>query len=283
MGSPFGLQHTITAGIVSAVGRKDLDITNYENFIQTDAAINPGNSGGPLINLSGEVIGINTAIFSRSGGNTGIGFAIPIDFAKPIIGQLQEHGSVRRGFLGVMIQDLNKELADSLGINRSEGALISEVMQDSPAARAGLESGDVVEAVNGVVVSDANELKHEIAAIAPGNDCRLTILRGERTMTLVAQLDQRPGDPSAPATANASAEWGLLLDQQGNEGVVIRQVLPNSPAMQAGLQAGMILLKVGRENITNVQQAQFALSVDRERIAILVDDGRGATYRILKK
>lgn len=192
MGSPFGLDQTVTAGIISATGRANVGITDYEDFIQTDAAINPGNSGGPLVNLRGEVVGINTAIASRSGGYMGVGFAIPSEMAGRVMHSIIDKGFVTRGWLGAMIQDLSEELAESFKFESTEGVLIGDVVAESPAANAGLKSGDIVTKYNGQAVETANELRNAVAATAPDTDATLEIFRDGERKTLkvrIAQLD----------------------------------------------------------------------------------------------
>ena len=191
IGNPFGLSHTLTAGIVSAKGRSGIGLADYENFIQTDAAINPGNSGGPLVNLDGQVVGINTAIFSRSGGYMGIGFAIPINMAKQIRDQLVENGTVTRGQLGVYIQDLTDDLAQSFGLKDSKGILISKVIEDSPAAKAGLKQGDIVLKADGKPVGKVNEFRNGIAMTAPGTVVRLDILRNGKPEQIKVTIGKR--------------------------------------------------------------------------------------------
>ncbi|MCK5913696.1 MAG: Do family serine endopeptidase, partial [Desulfuromusa sp.] len=187
-GNPFGLSHTLTAGIVSAKGRSGIGLTDYENFIQTDAAINPGNSGGPLINLDGEVVGMNTAIFSRSGGYMGIGFAIPINMAQNIYQQLVKHGGVTRGRLGVLIQDLTKDLAESFDIDQRVGILIAQVVGDSPAEKAGLKQGDVILKFNGNKVDKVAKFRNQIAMTRPGTDVEFLVLRDTKKKKIKAKI-----------------------------------------------------------------------------------------------
>jgi Do/DeqQ family serine protease len=192
IGNPFAVGQTVTMGIVSATGRSRLGITNFENFIQTDAAINPGNSGGALINSRGEVVGINTAIFSRSGGSHGIGFAIPVQLARGVMQQLIDHGRVVRGWLGITAQELTPEVAESLGMTDPRGLLIAGVIEDGPAAKAGIGPGDVILSVEGTQIDSAPQLLDEIAARQPGDNIRITLLRDRREVALHAQLEERP-------------------------------------------------------------------------------------------
>jgi len=194
IGSPFGLDQTVTAGIVSAKGRANVGITDYEDFIQTDAAINPGNSGGPLVNLKGEVIGINTAIASRSGGSTGVGFAIPSDMVRRVMESILDNGRVDRGWLGVGIQDLDEDLARSFGLKSTRGALVGGVFPNGPAAKAGLKPGDVLLKVAGREVRDANHLRHMVAGIAPNKKVRLDVFRAKKTIQLEVTIGLRDVD-----------------------------------------------------------------------------------------
>ena len=202
IGSPFGLTGTVTSGIVSAKGRDGMGITDYENFLQTDAAINPGNSGGPLVNLQGQAVGINTAIVSRSGGYNGIGFAIPMNMAKQICDQLMEHGTVTRGFLGVMIQPLTPELAKSFGLGDATGVLIGDVSSDGPAARIGLQRGDVIVKFNGEPVKDTTSFRNRVAMIKPETSVNLEVLRDGQPKTFSLQVGKLPENDSVAAAQN---------------------------------------------------------------------------------
>jgi len=192
IGNPFGLSHTLTVGVVSAKGRTSLGINDYEDFIQTDAAINPGNSGGPLVNLDGEVVGINTAIFSRSGGYMGVGFAIPIDLAKGIANQLMDTGEVTRGYLGIVIQALTPELAESFDLENKAGILVAQVTEDSPAAQAGLQQGDVIVAYQGKPVMDVGSFRNRVSLTLPGSREQLTIIRGGKRHGITVPLENSP-------------------------------------------------------------------------------------------
>ncbi|MEW7984075.1 MAG: Do family serine endopeptidase [Candidatus Sedimenticola endophacoides] len=203
IGNPFGLSHTLTVGVVSAKGRTSVGINDYEDFIQTDAAINPGNSGGPLVNLDGEVVGINTAIFSRSGGYMGVGFAIPSNLAKAIANQLIEHGEVTRGYLGIVIQQLTPDLAESFDIDSGKGILVAQVSEDSPAEKAGLRQGDVIVEYRGEPVSDVGGFRNRVSLTAPGSTETVTVLRGGKRKTLqvtIGRLHRRQADRSGPGT-----------------------------------------------------------------------------------
>jgi len=253
-GNPFGLEGTITKGIVSAKGRQDLGIAPYEDFIQTDAAINPGNSGGPLLNVRGEVVGVNTAIFSRTGGYMGIGLAIPSKMVQPIIDQIMQNGSVKRAYLGIILQPIDKELSDALGLDKPEGILISDIVKDSPAAKAGLQQGDIIIQYNDQPIKNLNKFRNEIAMMAPGSDIKLKILRNNKVKTLTVCLGcQNDGEVSS---AELSQKLGIELENLTPElasklgyssdvgGVVISKVKPGSPAAMAGLRSTFLITGV---------------------------------------
>jgi serine protease Do len=254
LGSPCGLEETITQGIVSAKGRQDLGIATYEDFIQTDAAINPGNSGGPLLNVRGEVIGVNTAIFSRSGGYMGIGFAIPSKMVQPVIDQIMEKGSVKRGYLGVILQPIDKELGNALELDKPEGILISDVMKDSPASKAGLQQGDIILQCNGKPIKNLNKFRHDIAMMTPGMTVQLKILRNGKTQTvkvelgsqndgevMSVELTQKLGIELENLTPELSSKLGYSSDVTG---VLISKVKPGSAAAMAGLRPAFLITGV---------------------------------------
>lgn len=265
VGSPFGLEQTVTAGIVSATGRANVGIADYEDFIQTDAAINPGNSGGPLVNLQGEVVGINTAIASRTGGNLGVGFAIPSNMAKSVMDKLIDHGHVERGYLGAMIQDLDEDLADSFGYDSTEGVLIGDVLPDGPAATAGLKSGDIVIEFNGQPVGDANELRNAVAATKPGTDAPIRIFRDGSQQELSVRIGQREGAAIAARTGGASNnDLGITVEtltpdkaqQHGfdrdESGVLVTAVDPGGSAASVGIRPGDLIISVGGQPVEDV-------------------------------
>jgi serine protease Do len=298
IGSPFELSQTVTVGVVSAKGRNRMGITDYENFIQTDAAINPGNSGGPLLNIRGEAVGMNTAIFSRSGGYMGIGFAIPINMAKSIEQQLRKSGKVTRGWLGILIQDINEDLAKSFGLKDTSGALISEVTEDSPAKKSGLLQGDIVTAINGALVTDVADLRNKIAMTPPHTDLTLRILRDGKEKDLVVSVGEQPGDMASitkKITGTTLSEMGLSLqdltdevaEQFGyskNQGVLIADVEPDSPAAQVGLQAGQLVEEVNRIRVQNLKELQQALkkSANPKQVLLRVRSGERSQYVVLQ-
>jgi serine protease Do len=271
VGSPFGLQATVTSGIISAKARQ-IGAGPYDDFIQTDAAINPGNSGGPLLNMRGEVIGINTAIVR---GGAGIGFAIPSNMAKRVANELRTTGRVTRGYLGVSLQPLTSDLAASFGVKDSKGALVSDVAADSPAARAGLKSGDVILEFNGKKVEDPSALARAVAAAKPGETGKLVVWREKKQQTLEVKLGDMPAErtaatPAAPAGKGAaSSEMGLAvqpitpeiakeLELKDPSGVVVSRVAPSSPAAQAGLERGDVIVEVDRKPVKTVDDFEKA-------------------------
>lgn len=264
IGSPMSqnLAYSVTQGIVSAKGRSNVGLAEYEDFVQTDAAINPGNSGGPLVNLDGELVGINTAIVSRSGGNQGIGFAVPSRMAESVMRSLVDQGKVVRGWLGVYIQDVSEDIADAFNLKDNRGALVSEVMEDSPAGKAGLQAGDVILEVDGRSIESSTELRSTIASNGPNTEVRLKILRDGDVITKDLTLGELPGEVAATGV-NGGLEELLgfsfsdlnrqLAEQfqleQWTNGVVVTDIDPNSNAARAGLRAGDIITGVNRVSL----------------------------------
>jgi serine protease Do len=254
----------MTAGIVSAKGRTGLGISDYEDFIQTDAAINPGNSGGPLVNLDGEVIGINTAIFSRSGGYMGVGFAIPIDMAKGIASQLLDKGEVTRGFLGIAIQPLTPELAESFDTSQRQGIVVAEVTEGTPAHRGGLKQGDLIVKLNGKAVADSGDFRNRISLTPPGSKIELGIIRngasqvvavtvGELNQEKVAQSTTKTADNLGLAVQTLSRELADSMGIPATQGVVVTSVSPGSIAAMAGIDTGTVITQVNRKPVTTAQ------------------------------
>lgn len=268
VGNPFGLRETLTVGVVSAKGRSNMDIAEYEDFIQTDAAINPGNSGGPLLNIDGEVVGINTAIVGPNGGNVGIGFAIPINMAKSIKEQLIAKGKVTRGFLGVLLNrgEVSEDMAESFGLDKAQGVLIVEVVPDSPAAVAGLQEGDIVLKMNGNEVVDNSAFRNGIAMITPGTDVKLDVFRDGRRTTLSVTVGTLPGEGElGEAAAELVRDIGLAvrdltpelarrLGYDFDKGVVVESVEEGSAAHQAEIQPGNLIMGVNRRPVGNRQE-----------------------------
>lgn len=275
VGSPFGLDQTVTAGIISAKGRQ-MDIADYEDFIQTDAAINPGNSGGPLVNLKGEVIGINTAIASRTGAYNGVGFAIPSNMASTIKDAIVKHGKVQRGRLGALIQNLDEDLAKSFNFDSTKGVLIGDVLDNSPAKKAGLKSGDIVVEFNGKPMENANQLRMAVAATPPGTTSDLTIVRNGKRQTLKITTDELTDDMAKTGAAGApqesSADFGLTVQtltpeladklgyEQDQQGVVITDVDPTSIAARARLRPRDLVIDVDGKPVRNIRDFREAMA-----------------------
>ncbi len=290
VGNPFGLNQTVTMGIISAVGRANMGIVDYEDFIQTDAAINPGNSGGALVNLKGELVGINTAIFTRSGGYMGIGFAIPSNMVKTVMTSLIKHGKVVRGWLGVSIQEVTADLAKQFGAPDTTGALVADVFDDSPAGKAKLERGDIITKFNGTTVRDPSHLRSLVAETAPNSTVSLTVVRNKDTLQVkvtigdqpkdLAQLSGREPDRSQGAHALAGVTVEPLTSehperQRVKSGVVVRDVAPGSPADRAGLKPGDIIRELNRHPIRSVQDFDRLVRQLKANAPVLVLVSRG--------
>ena len=252
VGNPFGLGGTVTTGIISARGR-DIGSGPYDDFLQIDAAINRGNSGGPAFNLEGEVVGINTAIFSPSGGSVGIGFAIPASTAQNVIASLKESGTVTRGWLGVQIQPVTEDIAESLGLSEAKGAIVADVTDESPALAAGIKQGDTILKVGGKDISDSRDLARKVAQIKPGQSVPMTLVRDGKTMELSVEIGTMPSEPKMASSdkgdksdaAVSLANLGLkVAPAEDGAGVTITEVKPDSPAAERGLKAGDIILEV---------------------------------------
>ncbi|MFO8012176.1 MAG: DegQ family serine endoprotease [Phycisphaerae bacterium] len=305
VGSPFGLEQTVTSGIISATGRHGVGITEYENFIQTDAAINPGNSGGPLVNMNGEVVGINTAIASRSGGYMGIGFAVPINMARKVMNRLVEEGEVVRGWLGVSIQPLTAEMAESMDISEEEGVLISQVFDDTPAAEGGIQAGDVVLEYNGKTVGDPSELQSAVAWTKPGTKAKVLLVRGGKRKTVTVEIARRPDRPDLARARTGgrggagSADLGEIglqvsgvtpeakerFGYEEGQGVLVTGVETGSLASRAGLEEGMLILQAGGKDVSRVRDLEKIVEeTDLERgLPLLVRAGDRQMFILLKK
>jgi serine protease Do len=298
IGNPFGIDQSVTRGIVSAKDRAAMDL-DYQDFIQTDAAINPGNSGGALVDADGRLIGINTAIYSRSGGNQGVGFAIPTDLAKGVMESLIKYGKVTRGYLGVMIQDVNPSLAKEFNVKNDKGALVGDVVPDGPAAKAGLKSGDVIEKFDGKLVTDSRHLKIEVARVAPGETVPVEVLRDGSTRTLKVKLAELPGsDKMAQNGGNDSDKSDTLrgvavadLDSQARQqfhipehvkGAVVTQVDADSAAAEAGLQPGDVIMEINRHTVASADDAVKLTEHAKDRTTLLhVWSGNGSHYIVV--
>jgi serine protease Do len=292
VGNPFGLGGTVTAGIVSASSR-DIGAGPYDDYIQIDAPINQGNSGGPAFDVNGRVIGINTAIYSPSGGSVGIGFDIPADTAKQVIAQLKEHGSVTRGWLGVQIQPVTAGIADSLGLKKAEGAIVDSAQSGSPAAKAGLESGDIITAVNGTQVKDARDLARIIAMIAPDSTVKLDVMHQGEAKTVSVTLDKMPNEQVASAGTQNEAPTGVPhlgltlapangVSGAGDHGVVVTAVDPDGPAAEQGFQPGNVILDVGGKAVATpgdvVNALRDAKSQGKHDVLVRVKMGDGTRF-----
>lgn len=297
IGNPFGLEQTLTVGIVSAKGRV-IGIGPYDDFIQTDASINPGNSGGPLLNLKGEVVGVNTAIFSQSGGNIGIGFAIPVDLAKSIVAQLRETGKVTRGWLGVAIQAVTPELAKSFGLDEPKGALVAEVTKGGPAEKAGLERGDIIIAFNGTTIKDSHELPTLVAQSPVGSKARVTVLRRGKERTFTVTLGELTDQQARAERGETSQErWGMTVADLSPEiarrfqldrdqkGVVVIEVEPGSPADLGGIRPRDVIEEVNRQRVESVEDFTKAIAEtkDQETLLLLVRRGNSTSFFALRK
>jgi len=298
IGNPFGIGQTVTMGIVSATGRGGLGIEDYEDFIQTDAAINPGNSGGALVNVRGQLIGINTAIIAPSGGNQGIGFAIPSNMARQVMEQILDHGKVIRGWLGVVIQPVTQSVARAFGLGEPRGALVGDVTPDSPAARGGLQRGDIIIELNGRPVTDSRDLRLRVAETAPGTTVRMKVFRNGSERELSVTLGEMPpeqgearrgGGGKTPGaleglsvtelTPNIARQLGL---PRWTRGVVVDQVVPGSAAAEAGLRRGDVIQEVNRTPVASV--AEFRRAVRRAGggpVLLLVNRGGTTSYVVV--
>jgi len=293
IGSPFGLEQTVTAGIVSAKGRV-IGSGPYDNFIQTDASINPGNSGGPLLNTEGEVIGINTAIFSQSGGNVGIGFAIPVNMAKEIVPQLKDKGHVTRGWLGVGIQKVTPELSKSFGLKDEKGALVSQVAKGGPADKGGIETGDVIVEFDGNKVSDSNELPRMVAPLPVGKTVAVKVLRGGNVVdreVKIGQLEEQKEEVASDTThkplgmtvQNITPEIAKGLGLKSETGVVVASVIPGTPAAKADIRSGDVIQQVNKKPVKDVEdfKQKIESTKDQETILLLIQRGENTLFAAL--
>jgi serine protease Do len=302
IGSPYGLSNTVTMGIISAVGRANVGIADYEDFIQTDAAINPGNSGGPLVNINGQLIGINTAIFSRTGGYQGIGFAVPSNMVRLVMDQLIQKGKVTRGWIGVTIQELTPELAQQFGLKQSRGALVSDIVKDSPAAKAGIIRGDIIIGFNGKEVKDVSSLRNLVSQSKAGSNISLKILRSGKEFTVQVNIVELPREvaevvpDSSTEEAEVKVPTGLVVMDLSTEiirqlgfsreekGVVVVKVEPGSPADEAEIRKGDIIKEINKKEIDNLVAYNRVLTGMKKDESMLLFINRGGKrfYVILK-
>jgi len=299
IGNPFGLEASLTVGVVSAKGRQDLGIASFEDFIQTDAAINPGNSGGPLLNLQGDVIGVNTAIMSRSGGYMGIGLSIPSKMAQNVVDQIIDGGTVKRAYLGIVLQPVDKELADAAGLEKQEGILIAEVIKDSPAQKAGLQQGDIILSYNDKPAKNVTKFRNDVALMTPSTDIKLKIMRNNKMMSLTVSLGTQSDDEVATAEIvqkigieieNLTPEMASKIGVSGDtQGVVITKVKAGSPAALAGLRPGCVITGVAvnwnnQKKIANLPEFDDAMKElgDKKHIILIVRHQNFQRYYTIK-
>ncbi|MBV8784951.1 MAG: DegQ family serine endoprotease [Gammaproteobacteria bacterium] len=279
IGNPFGLQHTVTSGIISGLSRSGINPDGYEDFIQTDASINPGNSGGALVNLRGELIGINTAILSRSGGNIGIGFAIPVNMARSVMEQLISYGSVKRGQLGVSMYTVTADIARSLGLSSPQGALVSQVVEGSPAEKAGIRTGDVITSVNGQAVKSNSELRNTIGLRRVGDKVDIGLMRDGKPLKVTAVIADTSTEVSgAPSSIHRGFEGAALADAPDGAGALVRSVETGSAAAQAGLRTNDVIVGANRGRVGSLKELR-----DRARGAavLVLEVRRGNTILLV--
>ncbi len=285
IGNPFGLGQTVTSGIVSALGRSGLNIENFENFIQTDAAINSGNSGGALVNLNGELIGINTAILGPSGGNVGIGFAIPSNMMKNLTDQILEFGEVKRGMLGVQGGEITSELADALGYHSSKGAFVSQVVEDSAADKAGIKAGDIIVSLNGKKIKTFSELRAKIATLGAGKEIKLGVIRDGKDKEFKVTLDESQQTKAKADKMHeglAGAELANTSSSDRIAGVKVVEVADNSPAARYQLKKDDIIIGVNRQRVKNL--ADFRAIVEKQTgvLALNIQRGERTIYLVIR-
>jgi serine protease Do len=287
VGNPFGLGGSVTTGIISAQGR-DIGAGPYDEFLQIDAAINRGNSGGPAFNLEGEVVGINTAIFSPSGGSVGIGFAIPASVAQSVIASLKESGTVTRGWLGVQIQPVTAEIAESLGLAEAKGAIVADVTADSPALAAGIQQGDTILKVNGTEIADSRDLARKVAQFKPGQSVPVTLVRDGKTMEVPVKIGTMPDEPRMAGAPAAQEEGGnvnvanlgiKVAPAEDGSGVTITEVTPGSAAAERGLKAGDTILEVAGKEVHGASELRNAVKASgKKRVLMLVKSAEGQRF-----
>ncbi|PKH05183.1 Do family serine endopeptidase [Moritella sp. Urea-trap-13] len=282
IGNPFGLGQTVTSGIVSALGRTGLQLENLENFIQTDAAINSGNSGGALVNLRGELIGINTAILGPNGGNVGIGFAIPANMANNLVQQIIEHGEVRRGLLGVAGQELTADLAKAFDIDVQYGAFINQVTPDSAAAEAGLVAGDIIVSVNNNKIRSFSELRARIGSLGPNKKITLGIVRDSKQITVTATLKPADNQLANASNLHPSLKGATLVSAEKDQGVMISHVQPRSIAAASGLKQGDVIIGVNKDQVKNLAQLRQLLTAEKTTLALNIQRGEQHLFLVLR-
>ena len=282
IGNPFGLGETVTSGIVSALGRSGLNAENYENFIQTDAAINRGNSGGALVNLNGELIGINTAILAPDGGNIGIGFAIPSNMVKNLTAQMVQYGQVRRGELGILGTELNSELAKAMKVDAQRGAFVSQVMPNSSAAKAGIKAGDVITTLNGKPVSSFAALRAEVGSMPIGSKVSLGLLREGKPVNVSLELQQSSQSQVDSSTIFSGIEGAEMSNKGNNQGVTVSNVKANSPAARIGLKKGDVIIGANQQPVKNIAELRKILDSKPSVLALNIQRGDTSLYLLMQ-
>ncbi|MCX5574829.1 serine endoprotease DegP [Enterobacter sp. E-TC7] len=282
IGNPFGLGETVTSGIVSALGRSGLNAENYENFIQTDAAINRGNSGGALVNLNGELIGINTAILAPDGGNIGIGFAIPSNMVKNLTAQMVQYGQVKRGELGIMGTELNSELAKAMKVDAQRGAFVSQVMPNSSAAKAGIKAGDVITSLNGKPISSFAALRAEVGSMPIGSKVTLGLLRDGKPVNVSLELQQSSQNQVDSSTIFNGIEGAEMSNKGADKGVVVNNVKANSPAARIGLKKGDVIMGANQQPVKNIAELRKILDSKPSVLALNIQRGDTSIYLLMQ-
>lgn len=282
IGNPFGLGETVTSGIVSALGRSGLNAENYENFIQTDAAINRGNSGGALVNLNGELIGINTAILAPDGGNIGIGFAIPSNMVKNLTAQMVEYGQVKRGELGILGTELNSELAKAMKVDAQRGAFVSQVMPNSSAAKAGIKAGDVITTLNGKPISSFAALRAEVGSMPIGSKVTLGLLREGKPVNVSLELQQSSQNSVDSSTLFSGIEGAEMSNKGEDKGVVVNNVKANSPAARIGLKKGDVIMGANQQPVKNIAELRKIIDSKPTVLALNIQRGDSSIYLLMQ-
>ena len=282
IGNPFGLGETVTSGIVSALGRSGLNAENYENFIQTDAAINRGNSGGALVNLNGELIGINTAILAPDGGNIGIGFAIPSNMVKNLTAQMVQYGQVKRGELGILGTELNSELAKAMKVDAQRGAFVSQVMPNSSAAKAGIKAGDVITSLNGKPISSFAALRAEVGSMPIGSKVTLGLLRDGKAVNVSLELQQSSQNQVDSSTIFSGIEGAEMSNKGADKGVVVNNVKANSPAARIGLKKGDVIMGANQQPVKNIAELRKILDSKPSVLALNIQRGDSSLYLLMQ-
>jgi len=282
IGNPFGLGETVTSGIVSALGRSGLNAENYENFIQTDAAINRGNSGGALVNLNGELIGINTAILAPDGGNIGIGFAIPSNMVKNLTAQMVQYGQVTRGELGILGTELNSELAKAMKVDAQRGAFVSQVMPNSSAAKAGIKAGDVITSLNGKPISSFAALRAEVGSMPIGSKVTLGLLRDGKAVNVSLELQQSSQNQVDSSTIFSGIEGAEMSNKGADKGVVVNNVKANSPAARIGLKKGDVIMGANQQPVKNIAELRKILDSKPSVLALNIQRGDTSIYLLMQ-